>query len=57
MDEAGFADTQIVIPDGGVATGDPLMEALASNSTFAAAVAGIGAHYPCNGASILATRV
>ena len=46
LDEAGFAGTQIIIPDGGYDAS--IMAAAASDPAFNASFAGIGLHYPCN---------
>eukprot|EP00045_Choanoeca_perplexa_P014026 m.162775 g.162775 ORF g.162775 m.162775 type:complete len:791 (-) comp16539_c0_seq8:740-3112(-) len=46
MDDAGWEDTQIIVPDGHY--DEDLFKQLESNSELDAAVAGIGLHYPCN---------
>eukprot|EP01116_Phalansterium_solitarium_P015450 TRINITY_DN3414_c0_g1_i1.p1 TRINITY_DN3414_c0_g1~~TRINITY_DN3414_c0_g1_i1.p1 ORF type:complete len:762 (+),score=180.62 TRINITY_DN3414_c0_g1_i1:87-2372(+) len=46
LDAAGFADTHISLPDGGIDAG--LTQALLTNDTFRAAVYSAGMHYPCN---------
>lgn len=48
MVAAGFNNTNIIVPDGGVSPGDSLMTTIASDPQFASSVYGIGAHYPCN---------
>ena len=46
MEDAGFGETKIIIPDGGdVAT---IEKAMAVDADFKDTVAGIGVHYPCN---------
>ena len=46
MDAAGFSDTQIIIPDGGDTSG--IEAAMKADVSFAAAVDGLGVHYPCD---------
>jgi hypothetical protein len=46
MDAAGFAETKIIIPDGGDVSG--IEKAFDADSEFEAAVAGLGVHYPCH---------
>lgn len=46
MDAAGFAHTQIIIPDGGF--NRTILTDFDADPAFEAAVAGIGLHYPCN---------
>lgn len=46
MDEAGFRDTQIIVPDGfETAT---IEAAMSADAEFESAVDGLGLHYPCN---------
>ena len=46
MENIGFGDTKIIIPDGGDSAG--VEKAMAASADFEAAVDGIGVHYPCN---------
>ncbi len=46
LDAAGFTNTQIIIPDG--YDYPSAVAAMEANATFAAALSGVGLHYPCN---------
>ena len=46
MDDAGFSETKIIIPDGGDVGG--IETAFDADPEFEAAVDGLGVHYPCN---------
>ena len=47
LDAAGFANTKIILPDGGADIPGAISRGTV-NTTFRAAVHGIGVHYPCN---------
>jgi hypothetical protein len=46
MDAAGFADTKIIIMDGGYDEAEA--QSAIGNATIAAAIGGAGLHYPCD---------
>lgn len=46
LDAAGFAETKIVLPDGGDCT--QIAAAATANETFRAAIYALGEHYPCH---------
>lgn len=45
LDAAGFANTQIIIPDGGYDAS--IIAAAKTNALFNSSFAGVGLHYPC----------
>lgn len=48
LDSAGLSHTQIILPDGGGGEVAGIVSAAQGDATFAAAVTGVGLHYPCN---------
>jgi galactosylceramidase len=46
LDDGGFAETEIVIPDGGFSR--EILDDMDADPTFASAISAVGLHYPCN---------